>query len=343
MPLASKSMRTTSCCGDVGLVERHHLVALADVEPRSLSNVPMVEGEPRRRATSSRLVTPGLICARSLSDECVAVRARRWPCRRSASPTDSDGGEAQRQTSQACALHGRCPRRVARSWRMTRQLAHGAGTAQPAAEPLLVASACSAVSGAGVPARDAAHRLYAALVEQARQPVFYADWGVPDSRDGRLELVQPARRSCSCAGSATKARRGRSWRRALFDLMFEDLDRHLREWGVGDLSVGKQVKKLAQSFLGRAAALDPLLAGGDRDGARGRPAPQRLHRGRGTAAGGGRVGWRDYLLGQDALARGAGRRRAPRRARSRFAPRGRRLIQRRCRPGAFVDRSRPRP
>ena len=42
---------------------------------------------------------------------------------------------------------------------------------------------------------------------------------------------------------------------ALFDLMFRDLDRHLREWGVGDLSVGKHVKELAQSFFGRAAAL----------------------------------------------------------------------------------------
>jgi cytochrome b pre-mRNA-processing protein 3 len=48
--------------------------------------------------------------------------------------------------------------------------------------------------------------------------------------------------------------------------MFEDLDRHLREWGVGDLSVGKHAKKLAQSFLGLAAALDPLLAANDRAG-----------------------------------------------------------------------------
>ena len=61
----------------------------------------------------------------------------------------------------------------------------------------------------------------------------------------------------------SEGRPGRLLAQALFDLMFRDVDRHLREWGVGDLSVGKQVKKLAHSFLGRAEALDPLLDGSD--------------------------------------------------------------------------------
>ena len=59
---------------------------------------------------------------------------------------------------------------------------------------------------------------------------------------------------------------GRELAQAVLDRMFQDLDRHLREWGVGDPSVGKRMKELAQSFLGRVAALEPLLAGGDRDG-----------------------------------------------------------------------------
>jgi cytochrome b pre-mRNA-processing protein 3 len=109
---------------------------------------------------------------------------------------------------------------------------------------------------------DAAQQLYFALVDQARQPVFYAEWGVPDSRDGRLELVSLhailLMRRLRDEGAA-----GQDVAQRLFDLMFQDLDRHLREWGVGDLSVGKQVKKLAQSFLGQAAALDPLLAVAD--------------------------------------------------------------------------------
>jgi cytochrome b pre-mRNA-processing protein 3 len=106
--------------------------------------------------------------------------------------------------------------------------------------------------------RDAAHALYLALVEQARQPVFYARWGVPDSRDGRLELVN-LHAILVMRRLREEGVPGQELAQTLFDVMFADLDRHLREWGVGDLSVGKQVKKLAQSFFGRATALDPLL------------------------------------------------------------------------------------
>ena len=45
--------------------------------------------------------------------------------------------------------------------------------------------------------------------------------------------------------------------------MFADIDQHLREWGVGDLSVGKEVKKVAQTFYARAAAMEPGLADGE--------------------------------------------------------------------------------
>lgn len=112
---------------------------------------------------------------------------------------------------------------------------------------------------------DAARQLYLALVDQARQPVFYADWAVPDSRDGRLELVS-LHAILLMRRLRDEGKLGQELAQSLFDLMFADLDRHLREWGVGDLSVGKHIKKLAQSFLGQAAALDPPLAAGDRAG-----------------------------------------------------------------------------
>jgi cytochrome b pre-mRNA-processing protein 3 len=113
--------------------------------------------------------------------------------------------------------------------------------------------------------RDAAHGLYTAIVEQARQPVFYGVWGVPDSREGRLEMVN-LHAILVMRRLRAEGPEGQAVAQALFDLMFQDLDRHLREWGVGDLSVGKHVKKLAQSFFGRAAALDPLLLAGDASG-----------------------------------------------------------------------------
>jgi cytochrome b pre-mRNA-processing protein 3 len=113
--------------------------------------------------------------------------------------------------------------------------------------------------------RDAAHRLYAAAVEQSRQPTFYAAWGVPDSREGRLEMLN-LHAMLLMRRLRSEGEEGRAVAQVLFDLMFLDLDRHLREWGVGDLSIGKHVKKLAQSFFGRAAALDPLLSSRDAAG-----------------------------------------------------------------------------
>lgn len=108
--------------------------------------------------------------------------------------------------------------------------------------------------------REAAHALYVALVAQARQPTLYADWGVPDSREGRVEMVMLhailLMRRLRWEGAS-----GQELAQELFDVMFADLDQHLREWGVGDLSVGKHVKKLAQSFFARATAIDPLLGG----------------------------------------------------------------------------------
>jgi cytochrome b pre-mRNA-processing protein 3 len=116
--------------------------------------------------------------------------------------------------------------------------------------------------GRGRARRAAAAALYATLVEQARQPVFYAQWGVPDSRDGRLEMVS-LHAILVMRRLRGEGAQGRALAQALLDHMFQDLDQHLREWGVGDPSVGKRMKELAQSFLGRAAALDPLLGGAD--------------------------------------------------------------------------------
>jgi cytochrome b pre-mRNA-processing protein 3 len=116
--------------------------------------------------------------------------------------------------------------------------------------------------GHGRGRRAIAAALYATLVAQARQPVFYARWGVPDSRDGRLEMVG-LHAILLMRRLRAEGPEGVALAQATFDRLFEDLDRHLREWGVGDPSVGKRMKELAQSFMGRVAALELLLAGGD--------------------------------------------------------------------------------
>jgi cytochrome b pre-mRNA-processing protein 3 len=110
--------------------------------------------------------------------------------------------------------------------------------------------------------REAAQALYEAVVRQARQPEFYSAWGVPDSRDGRLEMVG-LHAILLMRRLRGEGREGQELAQGLLDAMFADLDRHLREWGVGDQSMGRHVKKLAQSFFGRAEALDRVLIGPD--------------------------------------------------------------------------------
>jgi cytochrome b pre-mRNA-processing protein 3 len=108
----------------------------------------------------------------------------------------------------------------------------------------------------------AVDELYATVVRQARQPHFYAAWGVPDTVEGRFEMIAVhaflllRRLKRERAQTAKLAQ-------AFFDLMFADLDRNLREMGIGDMGVGKRVKAMAQSFYGRIAAYEAGLAGGD--------------------------------------------------------------------------------
>ena len=107
-----------------------------------------------------------------------------------------------------------------------------------------------------------AERLYARIVTQARTPAFYLDLGVPDTLDGRFEMVAlhaflVIRRLSGGSDPAAQVAQ------ALFDAMFADMDRSLREMGVGDLGVGRRVKKMASAFLGRSAAYEAGLAPGE--------------------------------------------------------------------------------
>ena len=107
----------------------------------------------------------------------------------------------------------------------------------------------------------AADRLYAAVVRQARSPDFYLHYGVPDTESGRYEMI--------CVHMFAVLRRlkeigseGAALGQAAHDAMFADMDRNLREMGIGDLGVGKRVKKLASGLYGRIAAYDEGVAAG---------------------------------------------------------------------------------
>jgi cytochrome b pre-mRNA-processing protein 3 len=110
------------------------------------------------------------------------------------------------------------------------------------------------------PLREATSLAYRHVVEYARRPVFFTQCGVPDTLDGRFELI--------CLHAFLYLHRlksegdpGQALGQSFFDLMFADFDRSLRELGTGDLSVGREVKQMAQAFYGRIHAYERALEG----------------------------------------------------------------------------------
>ncbi len=111
------------------------------------------------------------------------------------------------------------------------------------------------------PGAEAATALYEAVVAQARQPAFYLRCGLPDSLDGRFEMIAlhsfiVLRRLRGLGEAADEVAQ------VFVDTLVLDLDRSLREMGVGDLGVGKRVKRMAAGFHGRITAYDQGLASG---------------------------------------------------------------------------------
>jgi cytochrome b pre-mRNA-processing protein 3 len=105
--------------------------------------------------------------------------------------------------------------------------------------------------------------LYGMIVAQARQAAFYRSYGVPDTVDGRFELVTLHTvlvLSRLEAGTAELRRLGQG----LFDAFCEDMDASMREMGVGDLTVPKKMRRIGEAFYGRQAACrEGLAAPGD--------------------------------------------------------------------------------
>jgi len=104
--------------------------------------------------------------------------------------------------------------------------------------------------------------LYGTIVAAARAPSFYRDLGVPDTLDGRFDLVGlhaflVIRRLTALPPPGPEVAQ------AVFDAMFSDMDINLREMGVSDLAVGKRVKAMWEAFHGRASAYAAALAHND--------------------------------------------------------------------------------
>ena len=110
------------------------------------------------------------------------------------------------------------------------------------------------------PLRGTIEAIYGMIVTQAREPLFYRDLGVPDTVNGRFDLLLlhlwlVLRRLKSVEGGAALSQ-------ALFDHFCNDMDDNLREMGVGDLKVPKRMQAFGEAFYGRTAAYDLALTEG---------------------------------------------------------------------------------
>lgn len=112
------------------------------------------------------------------------------------------------------------------------------------------------------PSKAAARRLHDSAVAQARAPALYARMHAPDTIEGRFELLtlHVLLLLDRLQGEDVETDQVRQ---ALFDTYLRDLDGALREMGVGDLSVGKKMRKLGEAFYGRAKAYQDAFAGDD--------------------------------------------------------------------------------
>ena len=104
---------------------------------------------------------------------------------------------------------------------------------------------------------DTISALYGTIVAQARLPAFYRDFGVPDTVDGRFEMIV-----LHLALVLRRFDRDPSLRnlgQGLFDRFCQDMDHNLREIGIGDLKVPAEMRRIGAAFYGRAEAYAKAL------------------------------------------------------------------------------------
>jgi cytochrome b pre-mRNA-processing protein 3 len=106
--------------------------------------------------------------------------------------------------------------------------------------------------------RRVAAQLYGGVVAAARAPYFYQHLAVPDTIEGRYEMIV-LHLILALRRLREPPSRQRRLAQALMDYMAADLDRSIRELGVGDLGVARFMKRLGEGVYGRAAAYDSAL------------------------------------------------------------------------------------
>jgi cytochrome b pre-mRNA-processing protein 3 len=98
--------------------------------------------------------------------------------------------------------------------------------------------------------RASARELYGRVVTRAREPTFYADWGVADTTEGRFEVIA-LHLVLALGRLAPEGKAGRQLARALMEVFVTDMDDAMRELGIADLTVPRKVKRAAAALFDR--------------------------------------------------------------------------------------------
>ncbi len=106
------------------------------------------------------------------------------------------------------------------------------------------------------------YELYGLAVQAARDPYYYERLGVPDTLDGRFDLVG-LHAVLVIQRLRGLPKPGPAIAQAVFDAMFSDMDINLREMGVGDMALSKRMRAMWEAFHGRATAYEAPLAARD--------------------------------------------------------------------------------
>ncbi|WP_137680095.1 ubiquinol-cytochrome C chaperone family protein [Aurantiacibacter suaedae] len=109
--------------------------------------------------------------------------------------------------------------------------------------------------------REALRPLWHDIVIVSREREWYADCGVADTVDGRFDMIALVLSLVLLRMEKSPELTPQTAR--LTELFVADMDRQLRETGVGDLMVGKRMGKIMSALGGRMGALREAMTESD--------------------------------------------------------------------------------
>lgn len=108
--------------------------------------------------------------------------------------------------------------------------------------------------------RDNLRPLYAAVIAEGRQPHWYVEGAVPDTLDGRFDMIVAILAQILIRLEQQGGAQDSVW---LTELFVDDMDGQLRQEGIGDVVVGKHIGKMMSALGGRISAYRAALIGND--------------------------------------------------------------------------------